>query len=215
MLPSFFSDPTSAILSLIAVIVALTIHEWAHAYAAYKLGDRTAYASGRLTLNPLAHIDSLGLISLVLLGFGWGRPVPIDTMDLRRGKLGLTIVSLAGIASNFALALGLLALIKIVGLFSPDIFLLRADNLGSLLYWRIILINLFLGLFNLIPIPPLDGSKVLMSWLNLSPITMYNFERYGPFILIGVIILDSVTGLNLLSNLLQTVVFSLFQLFQL
>lgn len=215
MLSSFLSDPGNAVVSLIAVIVALTIHEWAHAMVAYRLGDRTAYASGRLTLNPLAHLDLWGFLSLVLIGFGWGKPVPVSTMRLHRGKWGVVAVSLAGVVSNFALAFFLLGLAKVLSFVVPALFIFHEGTLGYLLFWDVIVINLYLGLFNLIPIPPLDGSRVVMEVLALSEYRKVQWERIGPLILIAAIVLDFSSGMNLLGGVLGGAVSAIFNLFNL
>jgi Zn-dependent protease len=155
----------SLLLSLPAVIIAITFHEFAHAYAADKLGDDTARMQGRLNLNPLSHTDPLGLIFLILVGFGWGRPVQINPNRFNH-KYSLSaseaIVAIAGPIMNFALAFVFL----IIFYFAQD--LIPATEIGYyivLAISRVIIINIGLGVFNLIPIPPLDGSKVLMHFL--------------------------------------------------
>lgn len=188
---------------IVAVIVALTIHEWAHAYAAYRLGDDTAYSQGRMTLNPLSHIDPIGFISLVILHFGWGKPVPISTMHLRKGRLGISIVSLAGPFSNFILAMILMVIVRLVEFGGIDTLSMSATNLGAILLWKVILINIWLGAFNLIPIPPLDGSKVAMELIGLSEYQKMQLERTGPLLLIGFIVFDIASNQGILLGLLR------------
>ncbi len=159
-----------------AVLIGLTFHEYAHAAAAYRLGDRTAYHEGRLTLNPAAHIDVLGLIMLYFAGFGWARPVPVNPYNLRgnRGR-GMLLVSLAGPLSNLVLAVAAAALL---GAFLWNVP--YADRIAT----EIIRINVILAVFNLLPIPPLDGSKILAGILPGSQEWLYKLEQYGTIILI-------------------------------
>lgn len=153
-----FSDPMQLLYLLPAIVCGLTFHEWGHAFAAYKLGDPTARNLGRLSLNPLDHIDPLGLLCLFLLGFGWAKPVPIVTRNFKKLRRDELIVSLAGIAMNI-LEVIVFSLI-FVGLlrWRPSLISNRAFYN---IFLNLILINTSLAVFNLIPIPPLDGSHVL------------------------------------------------------
>ena len=154
-----FGSLGSILLRLCAVFLCLTIHETCHGLAAYALGDPTAKRAHRLSLNPLRHIDWLGLIMMVVAGFGWAKPVPVDPRYFKKPKQGMAITALAGPVSNFLLALVLLLIAR--GMY------LRALVTGQLSEtWFSFLLNtaslsVGLGLFNLVPIPPLDGSKVL------------------------------------------------------
>lgn len=165
---------TEGILNLLlmipGVLIAITFHEFAHAYTAYKLGDNTPRLQGRLNLNPISHIDWMGLLFLIVAGFGWGRPVQIDSRNFN-GKYSISkaeaIVSVAGPISNFILAFILIILSMI--LVATNAFASMSAYSASLIYSVIlyaISINVSLGVFNLIPVPPLDGSKILMHFLK-------------------------------------------------
>lgn len=164
------------IISIPAVLIAITFHEYAHAYAAYKLGDETAKSQGRMTLNPLKHMDPIGIIMLLFLGFGWGKPVQVDSRNFNRNiseKKAEAIVSVAGPLANFILAI-IFSIITAL-LMKYDVFAnisYRAALTILAILQNIILINIGLGLFNLIPLPPLDGSKVLNAFLP------YNVEMW-------------------------------------
>lgn len=150
---------SSLLYSLPGIILALTIHEFFHALAAYAMGDDTAKQYGRLTLNPIAHMDPLGFLCLIVTRrFGWAKPVPVNDLNFKNRKKGMLLVSLAGPMSNFITAMLIAVILAIF-----------YNNMGQVI--RIILqiayiINLSIGAFNLIPIPPLDGSKILESFLN-------------------------------------------------
>ncbi|MCX7624126.1 MAG: site-2 protease family protein [Thermomicrobium sp.] len=202
-------DPETILATLIAFVVAITIHEFAHAWTALKLGDDTAARLGRVTLNPLAHLDpigSIGLLLIVFLGFGigWGRPVPVDPNRLRWGHRGMALTALAGPLSNVLLAL-LFALPYRLG------FPAAPDTLGVVVQ-RLVLVNLLLAAFNLIPIPPLDGLKIL---LGILPAFWYPvlapLERYGVGILLVLILFGSLGG-SILSAMYSPVYRLLFRL---
>lgn len=167
----------SMALMLPAIILGLTFHEFAHGWVADRLGDRTARDLGRLTINPVAHVDPVGLILLFLAGFGWAKPVPVNPNnfkgDMRRGML---LVSLAGPATNILLAV---ASAVILGIFAG----LRLPYFREIMLYMI-QINVVLGIFNLIPIPPLDGSKILAGILPGRQNWLYQLETYGAIILI-------------------------------
>lgn len=161
----------------VSVIVALVLHEFAHGYVSYHLGDPTPKVQGRLSMNPLVHLDPFGTICLFMFGFGWAKPVQINTEYYKEKKKGIVLVSLAGPFMNFILAILGVILLKVT-------LLTSFDGVTSLLY-VFVSINLGLGLFNLIPIPPLDGSKVLYSILPTDLYFKYmRYEQYGMFLLI-------------------------------
>ena len=185
------------------ILLALTFHEYAHAYVAHRYGDDTAQKSGRLTLNPLRHLDPLGTIMIFLVQFGWAKPVPVNPYNLRNPKNDMLWISAAGPLSNMLLALisGLL-----FRLFSDSAMIADKDSLTGLLAIMVFLslkINLALAIFNIIPIAPLDGSKILYGLLPPGFGKMIlAIERYGPFILIGLIIFGRATGVSILGGLI-------------
>ncbi|HBU27884.1 TPA: hypothetical protein DEB00_02085 [Candidatus Uhrbacteria bacterium] len=194
MLNLLFDQPALFFVVLLAIIFALSFHEFAHAFIGYKLGDTTAQRLGRLTLNPLAHIDWLGLLMLVTVGFGWGRPVPFNPHNLKYKAWGPVLVAFAGPVSNLVLALvsaGLFWAFALSGLLS-------SGNALMMFFGFSVVINLALMFFNLIPLPPLDGSKLLLLALDKPKFAQARFwlETRGFWILIGVLVVDSFTGIN-------------------
>lgn len=158
-------NPLTFIFSLVALVVAITIHEFAHAYAADRLGDPTPRLQGRLTLNPLAHLDPIGTLMLLFVHFGWGKPVQFDPFNLRHPRRDSAIISLAGPATNFFMAIICAVLLQL--LFNARLALISQSSLGGFLYIIIgllqplIVLNVVLGVFNLFPIHPLDGFKIV------------------------------------------------------
>jgi Zn-dependent protease len=174
-------DPIGFIAFIIAIVLGITVHEFMHAYAAHRLGDDTARVLGRLSLNPMAHLDPFGTLLLVLAGFGYGKPVPFNEGRLR-SAVGVTMVALAGPAANFALA-ALCAIPLRFG--AADVF---GDVYTGILFF-IVQMNCILGIFNLIPIPPLDGANVVYGLLP--PRQQYSwrtYQQYGPFLLLFILL---------------------------
>ena len=208
----FQTDPALALVTLaafsIALIVGITFHEFSHAYVANALGDGTARGLGRLTLNPLAHLDPLGTILIFVAGFGWGKPVPFNPLFLRVGmRQGAALVSLAGPAAN-VVAATLFAIPIRLGAAESDAFGFSAlgtsgaDVLGyllvSLVFW-----NLLLAVFNLLPIAPLDGFKVALGVLPRSLAAPFSrLEPWGPGILLLVIALGFISDFSLFSRVI-------------
>ena len=156
----------STLLTLPGVIIAITFHEFAHAFAADKLGDDTPRYQGRLNLNPLSHIDPVGFVLLLFAGFGWGKPVQINPNNFKREvsmSKGEAIVSLAGPLMNFIIAIVLTFIMGAIYKFAPSFMLTNVGDIIILLIQCTIFVNIGLGVFNLIPLPPLDGSKIFMS----------------------------------------------------
>lgn len=195
---------------IIAILIAVSVHEWAHGYAAFKLGDPTAKYDGRLTLNPIAHLDPMGTVLFVLVGFGWGKPVPVDPRYFKNYKRDNAIVAFAGPLSNIviaflafglALALGMKAqVLSVTGALiapsnQPVIMAFLAELLGDLIH-----INLVLMAFNLLPIAPLDGSKIVQMWIPYQWDNAYqDFLRKGPWILLALIIAGRAFHIPILS----------------
>lgn len=199
-------DVGSIVLTLLtipAVLVALTFHEYSHGYAAFRLGDPTPHALGRLTLNPFRHLDLLGTLSMIFLKFGWAKPVPINTRYFKKPRRDMAIVALCGPLANFLLSLlgALLFVLSEKGcvyLFTHfAIPTLAARFLTYTLQFLYIFhyVNLTLGLFNCIPIPPLDGSRVLMLFLPpRAALFFIRYERYFSLALVLLLLLGAVSG---------------------
>ncbi|MDF1496669.1 MAG: site-2 protease family protein [Patescibacteria group bacterium] len=196
---TLFTNPAIFILWLAAILIALSIHEFSHAFAAYKLGDSTAKRLGRLTLNPWAHVDLFGLLALVFVHFGWGKPVPYNPMNLKYKHWGEFLVAIAGPASNFILLIVFGILLKIL---MP---ILGGGNLLVIFLIFSFFINAALMLFNLIPLPPLDGSKFLFAVLheNKWHSLRYQIEQYGPYVLMFVVFADILLNIGIISFLLD------------
>ena len=189
-------DPLGFLIGLISLVVALlvaiSVHEASHALAADRLGDPTPRSQGRLTLNPLAHLDPIGALLLFLVGFGWGKPVPVNPAYLRGQPMAaMARVAFAGPLAGLITA-GVISIpFRLLNIFPGDFFLM------------LIFYNIILSLFNLIPIPPLDGFRVLLGLLPpRTAFSLSRWESYGPTFLILVILLDNFTGIGLLWKLL-------------
>ena len=183
-----FSNPALFLVWVVAIVFGITIHEFSHAFAAYKMGDSTAKYMGRLTLNPLKHMDVVGFLMLVLVGFGWGKPVPFNPYNLRYKRFGPAIVAIAGPLANLA-ALIVFGLALRVIVHYTDV---AAENLLVQLVLFMVQLNLILIVFNLLPIPPLDGSKILYSILPASKQNVVVFlEKYGIYFLLAIVIFGS------------------------
>jgi Zn-dependent protease len=180
-------DPELFVAFLIAIVVGLTFHEFSHAAVATLQGDQTARSQGRLTLNPVVHLDPLGSIALLIAGLGWARPTPVTPTNLRSRRLGMVLVSLAGPAANFVLALVSAIILRLV---EPAVGVTLDDNFSVKLLTYLVIWNVLLGVFNLLPIPPLDGSTLLTVLLPPSRQNIVRFlDQYGIFLLLGLLIL--------------------------
>lgn len=178
----FQQNPAGAVAFLLGVLAGIVVHEASHASSAYVLGDDTAYRQGRVTLNPAEHLDVLGSLMILMVGFGWGRPTPITPSKLKGKVWGQVAVAFAGPASN----LFIVALCAV--LFRLPAF---QGQYLSIIFWYLALANGLLFIFNLIPIPPLDGSKVLYPFLPRSLDGFVSFMyQYGPTILLGLVLVS-------------------------
>jgi Zn-dependent protease len=188
---TLFQNPLQLLYILPAILIGMTVHEWAHAFAAYKLGDPTAKNLGRMTLNPIAHFDLFGFLCLLLVGFGWAKPVPINSRNFKHFKRDDIIVSLAGITMNLIVAF-LFSFIYVLGFTKWG---LGTNEAFVSIFGSILSINLALAMFNLIPIYPLDGSHVLESLLVRRFPRFFMFMRqYGQIILIVLLITGGATS---------------------
>jgi Zn-dependent protease len=194
-----FNDWSTLPFVVLVLILAFTLHEFAHAYSAYKLGDNTAYQFGRVTLNPMAHLDILGSIMLLLVGFGWAKPVPVNRGNFKNPRLMGIIVTIAGPVSNLILAfigVFLVYLFQSNGWFS-QMSIGSAKAIGVFLI-KLIQINLVLFLFNLIPIPPLDGYRVLQDVLPLrANLSLQKYEQWASIIFLLVVFIGPLRNVTL------------------
>jgi Zn-dependent protease len=200
----FNISPAIFITRILVLLISLTFHEFAHAWMAVKFGDDTPRCAGRLTLNPFKHLDPIGSLMLLVVGFGWAKPVPVNPYTLKRkNPAALMYVALSGPLSNFILAVlaaiplrfGWVEPVSASSSILPSLF-------EFLLYFMFI--NLGLMLFNLLPIPPLDGEQVLAFFLPGKLAYFYEQIRpYGSFILLGLIVIGQISGFNLISMILQ------------
>lgn len=191
------------LIAIITLLPALTFHEWAHGYMAYKLGDSTAKADGRLSLNPLDHLDPLGSLMMLIVGFGWAKPVPVNTRHFKKPRRDFALVSLAGPMMNFIVALVSAFLLVIT------YYILRFVEVpmmvGSVIvaiFESSLMLNLGLGLFNLIPLPPLDGSNIVICMLPNNLAAKYSKLRYySRYIFLGLILLQYVPILEIIPTI--------------
>lgn len=200
MLDNLFTNPLSFLMWIVALVVSIAVHEFSHALAADKLGDPTPRIQGRLTLNPLVHLDPIGTLMLIVARFGWGKPVQFDPFNLANPRRDAAIISLAGPASNLLLA----ALAAGIGNFALRNHLY--PEISFELFTNLIVLNLVLAIFNLLPIHPLDGGKILVGILprDIAHDVDKILNQYGMFILIFMV-LPLYDGSSLISQILGPV----------
>ena len=175
-------DPLAFVLVAVPLLYSIIIHELAHGWVAYKMGDPTAKWSGRLSLNPIKHLDPIGTLMLFLVGFGWAKPVPVNINNIADRRKGLIFVSSAGVTANILIAF-------VAQLFSR-MFVMSSSGILPRLVDYVVYVNITLAALNLIPIPPLDGSKILMGFASERVgYFLARMERYGFFIIIGLLYL--------------------------
>ena len=192
--------PMEVLIILLPILIfSLCFHEFSHGYMAYHLGDHTAAQNGRLTLNPIAHLDPIGSLMILFVGFGWAKPVPVNPVNFSNPRLDMMKVAFAGPASNLLLAFTgglMMRLVNIVGLLQSEMFI------QTLYYF--IFINISLAVFNMIPVAPLDGSQIFGNMISKNnPELAWKLQMYGPKILMGVILIGMVTPFSVLGFLMM------------
>ena len=198
LLTLLLSNPLLFLVLAIVLLYSVILHEVAHGWVAHLYGDNTALNSGRLTLNPLSHLDPLGALMLFLVGFGWAKPVPVAYYKLKYSRLALFSVSLAGCAMNIVLA--------ILALFLLQFDFVNSNQAYSAVLSIVVRINIILGAFNLIPLPPLDGSKIVMSFLSRD--IQASFMKLEPYGLVILAVLLFTGLLNPIINIMQNIIFN-------
>lgn len=205
-----FTSLGSAALRAAAVLLCLSVHETCHGLAALVLGDPTAKARHRLSLNPLRHIDWLGLAMMFVAGFGWAKPVPVNPNYFKKPKQGMAVTALAGPASNFLLALLTMLISRLIYLYAP--YNPVWQTVFDFCLYTVAPLSIGLGLFNLLPLPPLDGSKVLAMFLpDRAYAVRMRYERYGMLVLLVLSFAD--IGSSFISNAILGVYSAFFTLF--
>ena len=195
-----FRLPMEVLIILLPILIfSLCFHEFSHGYIAYRLGDHTAARSGRLTLNPLAHLDPIGSLMILFVGFGWARPVPVNPINFSNPRVDMMKVAFAGPASNLILAF-------IAGLMIR--FISYSDLISNEILYQTLyvfsFINIALAVFNMLPIAPLDGSQIFGNMISKNnPELAWKLQMYGPKILIGLIIIGIVTPFSLLGTIMM------------
>jgi Zn-dependent protease len=199
LLKLLINDPLAFIVITIPLLYSVIFHELAHGWVAYRMGDPTAKSLGRLSLNPLKHLDPMGTIMLFVFGFGWAKPVPVNFSLLRDRRMGMVWVSAAGIITNMLLAF--------IAFFLTRLLALPPSSMPAQILYYLAQINIMLAAFNLIPLPPLDGSKILMGFASPSVQNfLFRIERYGFFIIIALLYFGV---LNPVINFFQWMILSL------
>jgi Zn-dependent protease len=214
-IPALFGEDFFVVLAVIgalvfALLLGIAFHEFCHAFTASKLGDQTARSLGRVTLNPIAHLDPFGTLLLFIAGFGWGKPVPVNAYALRNGpRTGMAVVAAAGPISNLGVA-AVLAIPLRLGWVPdpvPNVDLWSANDYVGLFLITGVFINCTLAVFNLLPLAPLDGFRV---WVGLLPIELARpiarMERYGMLILIGLIFIGPAIGIDIFGSVVRPIV---------
>ena len=197
----FMTILVNILASLVVIFLIMPFHEWAHAFVAYKLGDTGMKYRGRLTLNPIEHIDPIGALMIIFLGFGWAKPVPIDSSNFKNPKVGMGISALAGPVANLIAAIvGGFIYCALFFFFPQFMYVDKVGQYVSLFFSYYIFLNVTLAVFNLVPIPPLDGSKILFMFLpDRIVASIYKYERFFYIAIIallwsGVIPISTVSG---------------------
>lgn len=196
------NDPMTWLMNIVimlpAIVIGLSFHEYAHALVAYKLGDDTPKLQGRVTINPLAHIDPVGFLAILLIRFGWGKPVEIYPGNFKNRRRDTILVSLAGVMMNLMLAIFFTLVLKMmITIFGVNYFISGMGNSIFMVVYYIIFINLMLMIFNLLPVPPLDGFSVVTEVFNLRKSEFYYWVSNKGFLILMVLIVFNITGMVL------------------
>lgn len=207
MISYLFSNPLLFIIYMSSLLVAITIHEFSHAWAADYLGDPTPRLSGRLKLDPRVHIDNIGMLFLLFFGFGWGKPVQFDPFNLKDPRRDAAFISIAGPSSNFVLAIILALLIKLFLILQLDLLIV----MGNLIFVPMIRMNIILAVFNLLPIHPMDGFKIVEGILPEEKAHEWKqLQRFGMIFLL--LLIFPIGGHSMLDSILTPAVYFLFDL---
>ncbi|MEG1008675.1 MAG: site-2 protease family protein [Clostridia bacterium] len=207
----FGNDIISILYFIPALLISLAVHEASHAYTAYKLGDRSQKLLGRMSLDPLAHIDILGFISIILVGFGWGKPVLVDDSSFKNKKRDNMLVAIAGPISNLVIAVFFTIILKLLYIFDVNLIQNNIINVLLTMIQLTIKFNVVFAVFNMLPLPPFDGSKILMYFLPYKfKNIMDSLEKYSFFIIIillvtgtvNYIIMPFVNGIEYILNII-------------
>ena len=201
------------LLMIPGIVIGLSFHEFAHAFASDKLGDPLPKLQGRVTINPMAHIDWTGFLALIFVGFGWGKPVEINSRNYKRPRRDEFIVAFAGVLMNLVLAIVFTLILKVYLIGFPSAFMAQGTLMGIIgtMIYNIILINLVLMIFNLIPIPSLDGFNIITQIFDLKKYSWwYQLYQYGFFILLALILFNFTgriltPGVNFFWNILSSI----------
>ena len=195
-----FRLPIDVLIILIPILIfSLCFHEFSHGYIAYRLGDHTAARNGRLTLNPLAHLDPIGSLMILFVGFGWAKPVPVNPVNFSNPRIDMIKVAFAGPASNLVLAFLGGIIIRLINTFN----IMTSDYMASIITW-FMFINIMLAVFNMIPIAPLDGSQIFGNIISkYNPDLAWKLQMYGPKILLGLILFGIITKFSILGLIMK------------
>ena len=199
-----YSDPTSFIVLSLCLVFSLCFHEFAHSFVAYLLGDDTSYNLGRTNINPINHLDPIGTLMILFIGFGWAKPVPVNPYNLSNPKIDMMKIAFAGPAANLIIAFSVL--------FFAEAFSIHSYNTIIIpLYW----INVALAIFNMLPIAPLDGSQIFNSLISDYSRNLASYlNTNGPYILLFIILFSSITGIPILSYIISPLISFITSIFQ-